>query len=118
MSYLLDATEIRRPTSLNEENNTQYAQNRTLDGNKNRDYFGSNKRVWSLDFANVKKSDYDTIKTIYDSYLSTGTAKSWSVTETNYTISSTTVHLDLQERGFSVRGTDYLSDFTLVLTES
>lgn len=118
MSYLLDATTIRRPTSLSEENNTQYAQNRTLDGAKNRDYFGNNKRVWSLDFQNVKKSDYDTIKTIYDSYLSTGTAKTWEVTETNYTISSTSVHLDLQDRGFSVRGTDYLSDFTLTLTEA
>jgi len=28
------------------------------------------------------------------------------------------VHIDLQERGFGVKGTDYISDFTLVLTEA
>lgn len=118
MSYLLDATEIRAPHSFDEVNNTQHAQNRTLDGSISRDYFGDNKRVWVLDYKNTKKTDYDEIKTIYDSYLSTGTAKAWEVTETNYTISSTTVHVDLKERGFSVRGSSYISDFTLTLTEA
>lgn len=118
MSYVLDGSTIRNPHEFSEGNSTQAAQNRTLDGSVNRDYFGSNKRVWTLNYTNTKKADYDTIKTIYDSYLSTGTAKSWQVTETNYTISATTVHVDLVERGFSIRGEDYLSDFTLTLTEA
>jgi len=118
MSYLLDGTTIRSPQSFSESNNTQVAQNRTLDGSVSRDYFGDNKRVWTLDYSNTNKTAYDVIKAIYDSYLSTGTAKSWQVTETNYTISATTVHVDLVERGFSIRGTDYLSDFTLTLTEA
>lgn len=118
MSYVLDSTDIRAPHDFEEHNKTLYAQNRTLDGAVNRDYFGDNKRVWILEYENTKKADYDEIKTIYDSYLSTGTAKTWAVTETNYTVSSTTVHIDLQERGFSVRGTSYISDFTLVLTEA
>lgn len=115
--YLLSSQEIRRPTFISESNSTQVAQHRTLDGSKKRDYFGNNKKVWQLNYRNVKKSDYDTIKTIYDSYLSTGTAKTWEITETNYTIASTNVHVDLLERGFSVKGTDYLSDFDLTLTE-
>ena len=118
MSYILDGTSIRNPYELNESNNTQFAQQKTLDGSVNRDYFGDNKRIWMLSFRNTKKADYDTIKTIYDSYLSNAVAKSWEVTETNYTISATTVHLDLVERGFTVRGTDYLSDFDLTLTEA
>lgn len=118
MAYLLSSTTIRRPTELDENNSTQMAQNRTLDGSVTRDYFGDNKRVWTLNYENVNATDYSTIRTIYDTYLSSGTPVTWEVTETNYTISSTNVHVDLQERGFRVKGTDYLSNFTLILTEN
>lgn len=118
MSFKLDSQTIRAPYEFSEGNSTQYAQTRTLDGSVNRDYFGSNKKVWTLSYKNTKKTDYDTIKAIYDSYLTTGNAKTWEVTETNYTVSATTVHVDLVERGFSIRGEDYLSDFTLTLTEA
>jgi len=118
VSYLLAGGTIRSPHKFDESNSTQFAQNRTLDGTKSRDYFGDNKRVWTLDYQNTNKTDYDTIKAIYDSYLMTGNTKTWQVTETNYTISSTNVHVDLIERGFSIRGEDYLSDFTLILTEA
>jgi len=118
MAYILNATTIRPPSRVEESNNTQVAQIRTLQGTIGRDYFGSNKRVWKLDYKNVNATDYATIKAIYDSYLATATAKSWSVTETNYTVSATTVHIDLQQRSFSIKGSDYLSDFTLTLTEA
>lgn len=118
MSYVLDSVTLRSPQSLVEGNNTQVAQQKTLSGAVNRDYFGSNKRVWTLEYRNTKKASYDAIKTIYDSYLSTGSGKSWVVTETNYAVSSTTVHVDLLVRKFSVSGSDYLSDFTLILTET
>lgn len=118
MGYILDGSTIRAPHTFNEYNSTQVAQNRTLSGSITRDYFGSNKKRWVLEYRNTKKADFDTINTIYLSYLSTGTAKTWQVTETNYTIASTNVHVDLQERGFSIRGSDYLSDFDLVLTEA
>lgn len=118
MSYILDSVTIRRPHEIAEGNSTQVAQNRVLNGAISRDYFGSNKRVWELTYENVKKADYDTIKSIYDSYLSTGNTKTWEITETNYTISETDVHIDLVERGFRVKGSDYLSDFNLVLTEA
>lgn len=118
MAYVLDGTTIRRPFELAETNSSQFAQNRTLDGSINRDYFGANKRVWILDYRNVNKTDYDTIRTIYNSYLADAVAKDWESTETNYTISETQVHIDLVERGFTVRGSDYLSDFTLMLTEA
>lgn len=118
MSYILSATTIRSPMAISEANSTQVAQQRTLSGAVNRDYFGSNKRVWTLQYRNTKKADYDTINTIYTAYLSSGTAVSWSSTETNYSIASTTVHIDLLQRGLSTPGTDYISDFDLVLTEA
>ncbi len=118
MAYILSSTTIRNPHEIIETNSTQVAQNRTLSGSIARDYFGSNKRIWVLNYRTTKKADYDTIKTIYDSYLSTATAKTWQVTETNYTITQTNVHVDLKQQEFSIRGENYLSDFDLILTEA
>lgn len=118
MSYELNSSTIRRPSGIGESNSTQVAQNRTLGGSVTRDYFGSNKRVWVLEYNNTNPTDYTTIKNIYDTYLSTGTAMAWEVTETNYTVSATTVHVDLLERGFRVKGDSYISDFTLTLVEN
>lgn len=118
MSFMLSGTSIRRPSSIDESNSTQVAQNRTLAGTVTRDYFGSNKRVWKLEYQNTNPTDYTTIKNIYDAYLSTQSAITWQITETNYTIAQTNVHVDLLMRSFSVRGSSYISDFTLILTEA
>lgn len=118
MAFTLSGTDIAAPNTLEESNNTQYAQQRTLSGSVGRDFFGSNKRVWKLTYRNKPKAKYDTIKTIYDAYLAAGSGVSWVSTETNYSISSTTVHVDLQTRGFKVGGEDYLSDFDLILSEA
>lgn len=118
MSYLLNGSTIRSPQEITEENSTQLAQQRTLSGSISRDYFGSNKRVWRLRYANTKKADYDTIKTIYDTHLSTGSTVTWESTEANYTIVSTNVHIDVKTRNFGVRGSDYISDFDVILTEA
>lgn len=118
MAYLLDSTEIRSPHSISETNNTQYAQQRSLSGSISRDIFGSNKRVWELVYNYVNSTDYTTIKTIYNSYLNTNTTKDFEITEANYTVSAVKVHIDLQERGFTTKGSDYLSSFTLTLTEA
>lgn len=118
MAYTLNSTSIRPPSSLKESNSTQLAQNRTLSGAVTRDYFGSNKKVWILEYKNLTKTDFDILNTIYQSYLTTGTAKSWAVSETNYTVSSTTVHVDLLQRDFSIPGTDYISNCSLILTEA
>lgn len=117
MAYSLAGTEIRAPHQMTESNSTQYAQLRTLNGAINRDYFGDNKRTWVLAYRNVNKTDYDTINTIYQSYLTTGTTKAFISTEANYAVASTNCHLDLIQRQFSVKGSDYLSDFDLILIE-
>ena len=118
MAFVLASTNLKGPQSIEETNDTQVAVQRTLSGSINRDYFGSNKRVWKLEYANCNPTDYTTIKTIYNTYLSTGTTQTWAITETNYTVSSVNVHVDLQVRSFTVRGSSYLSNFTLILTEA
>jgi hypothetical protein len=118
MSYILAGTTIRNPMTIAEGNSTQTAQVRPLSGGISRDLFGSNKRVWTFEYRNTKKAAYDAINAIYQQYLTTGAAQTFQSTETNYTISSTSVHVDLLLRKFSVSGSDYLSDFTLTLTEA
>lgn len=118
MPFILAGATIRNPLSIDESNDTQVAQQRTLSGAISRDYFGSNKRVWKLDFKNVNPIAWTVINNIYQSYLTTGTAQTWQVTEANYTIAQTNVHVDMKDRSFSVRGSSYISDFTLILTEA
>lgn len=118
MAYLLAGTTIRNPMTIAEANSTQISQVRTLSGTVRRDLFGSNKRIWTLEFRNTKKAAYDVINAIYQSYLSTGAAQTFQSTETNYLIASTNVHIDLQTRKFSISGADYISDFTLTLSEA
>lgn len=119
MAFTLNGTAIKAPQTISETvDNFQYAQQRTLSGNINRDYFGSNKRVWKLTYQNIPKASYDVIKSIYNTYTSTGTAVTWVSTETNYAISSTSVHVNIDARGFTVGGEDYISSFSLILTEA
>lgn len=118
MPFLLSGAQIKGPGQIDEDNSTQTAQQRTLSGSINRDQFGSNKRVWALSYENVNPTDFTTIKNIYTTYLSTGAVVTWQITEANYTVASTNVHVDIQSRRFKVRGSSYISDFTLVLTET
>lgn len=116
--FILDGTTIKGPGQISESNSTQTAQQRTLDGSVNRDMMGSNKRVWVLSYENVNPTDYNTIKAKHTAYLNTGTVVTFESTESNYTIASTNVHIDVQQRGFKVRGSSYISDFDLILSEA
>jgi len=118
MPYYIDDQLIRSPSNLSEDNNIQYAQNRTLDGTVTRDYFGDIKRVWTLNFETVNKDDYFTIRAIYNDYLTNQNAIHFEITEDNYTILQTSVFMDIPTRSFGIKGTDYLSDFTVTLTEA
>lgn len=118
MAFILNGTTIKRPNSMTEENSTQVAQNRVLSGNIARDYFGSNKRVWTLKYDTINTTDFATLNTIYQTYLSTAMAITWQITEGAYTVAETNVHVDIKARQFSVPGSTYLSGIELILTEA
>lgn len=118
MSFILNGTTIKGPTQIDEANSTLTAQQRPLQGNYTRDIFGSNKRVWTLTFDSVNPTAFTAINAIYVAYLANATAVTWQVTEANYTVAVTNVHVDIKSRRFKVRGSSYLSDFTLILTEA
>lgn len=117
MSYSLGGTAIRRPTTMHESNNTQYAANRVLSGANTRDYFGANKRVWTLNYKTLNATDFATIYAVYQAFLTNKMPITFVVTEGNYPV-NTTVHVDFPDRDFSIPGSSYLSDNTLTLTEA
>lgn len=105
--------------NLEETQVDQFSQVRTMANTVGRDYFGAlGKRIWTLDYTNTNPTDYTTISNIRDTYRSTATTQTWQISETNYTVSSTTVHVELVRRRFSVKGVSYISDFSIVLTEA
>lgn len=118
MSYSLAGTQIRRPTTMHENNNTQFAANRVLSGANTRDYFGDNKRIWTLTYKTLNVNDYNTLYTIYQNFLLNKSPVPLVVTEGNYPVPSMNVYIDFPDRDFSIPGSSYLSDNTLTLTEA
>ena len=118
MSFILGGSTLKGPNTFEEDNSTLMAEQRVLSGAVARDYFGSNKRIWRLTYTNLNVTAFNTINSVYQTYLTSGSTQTWQVTETNYTISSTKVHIDLLQRNFNVRGSSYISDVTLILTEA
>jgi hypothetical protein len=117
MPYLLNGVTIKRPATMEESRSKQFAQHRMLEGSVCRDYFGSLKRSWTLKYNKVDPTDYNLILAQYNNYLDTCTTQSWEVTETNYPVSLTYVHVDFNKRGFKIPGSTYISGVELVLTE-
>lgn len=116
MAYLLGGVAIKRPTSMNWTRTSQYAQNKTLDGSVTRDYFGDDKNIWVLQYRNVSNSDYSAILARYDDYIANG-VRYFDSTGEAISI-GTLVHVSVDTRSFNVGGTDYLGDFSLILTEA
>lgn len=119
MAFSVGGIEIKRPKSIKEVRVEQYAQQKALDGTVSRDYFSSRvgtKRVWELSYDNVQPSDYNVIDGVYTTYKSTDTAQPWVSDYVNYDVGAT-VHMDLVNREFTQQGTDFISSFTLILTE-
>lgn len=117
ITFILGGNSIRRPHEMEDSHSTQYAENRVLDGDINRDFFGDDKRVWQLVYRNATPDEYQQIKAAYANYLATNDPATWEVTGVYYTVDETLVHIDLIDRGFTASGTHYLSNFMLVLTE-
>lgn len=103
---------------MTENNSTLYAQIRPLPGNVNRDFFGGNKRSWTLQYKNLKPTDYAMLKATYDRYLSDGQTITWRVTGDHYSVAQVLVHVDMPVRVFDTRGNSYISDVDLTLTEA
>lgn len=108
---------IKRPNELVESRLPVMALQRTMAGSVATDQLNTGNRVWELTYRDVLKSDFDTINDIYQEYLGRDFTMSFQVIQSNYVVPRVQVHIDLQVRSFSVGGSSYLSNFSLILTE-
>lgn len=115
VAYVLGGISIQPPHRFSEANDTLYAENRVLEGDINRDFFGENKRVWDLEYENLNPEDSAIIKALYYDYLDSGETKTWEVTGDNYFITETSVHIDLPDRTIHPA---YITSFVIRLTEA
>lgn len=116
--YILENVAIKSPTTMVEEKIRTAVYRRALSGRVVADEFNSGKRIWTLHYENMQKSDFDAINNLYQSYLQDEDPMDFQIFEDNYPVAQTEVHLDLNEREFSTAGSGYLSEFNLVLTEA
>jgi hypothetical protein len=86
--------------------------NITIDGTSKRD-ITARKWQYLLEYKNISTTDANTIYTIYNLQ----TTVTWQVTETNFTVSSRDVHVDISPRQYFTHGSDYLVNLILTLTE-
>ena len=112
MSYVLGDVTLPSPTNFRREYIERSASNDMLDGTTKKDITNRKER-FILEFNNISQTDVSTILSEYN----LETTRDFEVTETNLTISSTQVHIDIGRRNYPTKGTDYREELTLLLTE-
>jgi hypothetical protein len=112
MAYILDGTTIKSPRALREAPLNIETEHQTISGDTKKD-ITARKMRYILFYENILKTDADTIFSIYDQKA----VVTFQVTDTNKTISSRNVHVDVSGREYATLGTSYLVTFNLILTE-
>lgn len=112
MAYILDGTTLRNPQELEIEELETGVAHETIDG-KLKKSVTNRRRRFVLRYQNLTRTQENTILNIWNQQ-DTVTFES---TETNLTVASTTVHVEVFRRAFN-RGSEYRSDLSLILTES
>ncbi len=111
MSYILGATTLPNPKEFNREFIEVSAENLSLEGRTTKDIFKRKERFF-LKFQHLTPAQVASILSEYNAE----TEKNFEVTETNLTIAATLVHIAFSPRDY-MKGNEYRSDFTLILTE-
>lgn len=112
MAYLLDSTTIKSPNSFKREQIEIGVEHTSIDG-ETRKSITKRKERFILTYENLTQSDASTIISIWNQEETVD----FESTETNNTISATSVHVDIKNRDYRHRGTSYLESFDLILTE-
>ena len=84
----------------------------TLDGTTKKD-ITNRKEQYVLSYELLTQAEISSILSEYDLQ----TTRDFSVNETNLTIASTPVHIDIKDRRYNTAGDSYREDLTLILTE-
>lgn len=112
MSYNLGSITLPRPVGLTRETIEKSAKIITLDNTTKKDITGRKER-YILEFKMLTQTEINTILSEYDLQ----TTRNFSVSETNLTITSTPVHIEIERRAYNTPGNEYREDITITLEE-
>lgn len=111
MSVTLGSTTIANPTRIQREFVETSSANTALTGRTYKD-IRNRKERFTVSFEHLTTTEVDTILGEYTPQVT----KNFSVSEDNLTITSTPVHISFERRDY-IKGGEFRSDVTLVLTE-
>lgn len=112
MSYVLGAVTLPRPHSFERQPIEKSAIVVTLNNTHKKDITGR-KEQYILGYKMLTQDEVSSILSERD----LDTPRNFSVSETNLTISSTSVLIQVDRRIYATAGPDYLEDLTIILTE-
>lgn len=112
MGYTLGSITLPNPVSLSREHVETSVANITINGTTFKDITNRKER-YILSFVNLTQAEIGNIMSEYNMQ----THRNFVVSETNLTINSTQVHIDIASREYNSKGIEYREDITLVLTE-
>lgn len=112
MSYTLGDTTLPTPVNFSRKYIETGSKVTTLDGTTSQDIM-NRKEEYVLEFKNLTQAEVGNILSEYNLQ----TTRNFAVSETNLTISSTPVHIDITGREYNAKGNEYREDLVMVLTE-
>lgn len=112
MGYTLNGTPIPRPQAFDREFIEDAATQVSLTGRVTKD-IRNRREIFTLSYEYLSGADYNVLKSIYD-LLDIAVFES---TESNATISATSVHVELSALSYQKSGADYYSNISLKLIE-
>lgn len=112
MSYYLGSITLPRPKVFRKEIVEKSNKIVTLSNTTKKDITGRKYR-YILEFKYLTQSQVTSILTEYDQL----TTRNFSSDETNNTIASTPVHIEIEVREYNTPGEEYREDFVLILEE-
>ena len=111
MSYVLGSLTLPAPVEFNRETVETSVENLLLTGTTKKDIVNRKER-FVLRFEHLTSAEVSSIMAEYDLQ----TVRNFAVSETNVTITSTQVHIDITNREY-VTGADYRENLTIILIE-
>lgn len=112
MSYILGSTTLPDPQGLQRRYIEKSVYHDAINGRTTRDITGR-KEQFILRYARLAQSVVASILSEYERRL----ALSFSASDGDLNINATDVHVEVQDRSYNTKGSEYREDFVIVLTE-
>ena len=112
MSWTLGGVTLKNPVSFNRKQVEIAKTNLMLDGTSKKDYIRQ-KEVFEIGLEKLTQAQVADIIALFNGKV----AVDFAVSETNLTIASTQVFININERTYATKGNEYRENIKLVLEE-